>query len=163
VLRFAGPYEGALRSNLLFLKKHAHVCHRMRERIRSQLKREEELLSADSLIPVPLHPQRLKERGYNQAEVIARLVARAFDRPLDGRSLVRVKHTDPHRAGMDPTARTKSVSNAFDVTEPERVKGMTVLLVDDIYTTGATLNECARVLRKAGAKSIYAFTVARTI
>jgi ComF family protein len=163
LLRFVGPYEGALRSNLLFLKTRDHLCRRLREMITDRLSREEQLLSANLLIPVPLHPRRQKERGYNQAEVIAKLITSTFDRPLNRRSLIRVKHTDPHRAGMDSAARTKSVSNAFDVVKPEEVGGKKIMLVDDIYTTGATLNECARVLSEAGASDVYAFTVARTI
>lgn len=163
LLRFAGSYEGALRSNLLLLKVRPHLCRRMKELTLSKLKRERELLSADLLIPVPLHPLRLRERGYNQAEVIAKFIARTFDLQLERHFLVRVKHTDPHRAGMDSQERSRSVSGAFAVTDRERIKDKTILLVDDIYTTGATLNECARELKEAGARAVYGFTVARAI
>lgn len=117
----------------------------------------------ERIVPVPLHPLRLRERGFNQAAVIAKVVAREMGIPLDSRTVIRIKHTDRHRAGMDEVARMKSVARAFAVTRPERIRGETILLVDDVFTTGATLNACSRVLVEAGAKAVYGFTVARVM
>jgi ComF family protein len=112
---------------------------------------------ADLLIPVPLHPRRLKHRGFNQAL----LLARAFPEAETGReTLARVRHTAP-QVGLNPKERRDNVHRAFAVPRPEEVKGKNVLLVDDLYTTGATVRECARVLRRAGAKRVEVLTVAR--
>jgi len=163
LLRFAGPYEGALRANLLFLKNYPHVCQRMRELVIAVFEKETALHAANIVIPIPLHLQRLRERGFNQATPIARLISRHAKIPLRTRWLVRTKHTERHRAGMDAKARATSVAAAFAVKRPEQIKNQIVLLVDDVFTTGATLNECGRTLMEAGAKTVYGFTVARVL
>ncbi len=113
--------------------------------------------AADLLVPVPLHTRRLKERGFNQAL----LLARAFpDTPVAREALVRVRHTVP-QSGLNPKERRENVKKAFAVPRPEEVKGKKIVLVDDVYTTGATVKECARVLLKAGAREVQVLTVAR--
>jgi len=113
--------------------------------------------AADLLLPVPLHRRRLQHRGFNQAL----LLARAFPEAVVGReTLARVRHTAP-QVGLNPKERRDNVHRAFAVPRPEAVKGKNVLLVDDLYTTGATVRECARVLRRAGAKRVEVLTVAR--
>ena len=112
---------------------------------------------ADLLIPVPLHPKRIKSRGFNQAL----LLARAFPGAEVGlETLARVRYTAP-QVGLNPKERRDNVHRAFAVPRPEEVKGKKVLLVDDLYTTGATVKECARVLKRAGAKRVEVLTVAR--
>jgi len=112
---------------------------------------------ADLLIPVPLHPRRLQYRGFNQAL----LLARAFPDAKVGREmLARVRHTVP-QIGLNPKERRDNVHRAFAVPRPQEVKGKNVLLVDDLFTTGATVRECARVLRRAGARRVEVLTVAR--
>jgi ComF family protein len=113
----------------------------------------------DVVIPVPLHKQRLKERGFNQSLLLAREVARVFGLEVDYRSLKRIRPTRP-QVDLKPDERKKNVKGAFDVKSPERVRGRRVLLVDDVFTTGATVSECARVLKKAGAE-VYVLTLAR--
>lgn len=113
--------------------------------------------AAKLLAPVPLHPKRLKERGFNQAL----LLAQAFPEiPLGREVLARTRHTRP-QAGLNPKERRDNVHRAFAVTRPEDVRGKSVLLLDDVYTTGATVRECARVLIKAGAREVNVLTVAR--
>jgi len=163
LLRFAGPYEGALRKNVLFLKDHPYICQRMKVMILETFQREDRLHSATQVMPVPLHPLRRKERGFNQAELIARLIARQAKIPLDRHTLARIKHTDRHRAGMDAQARAKSVGAAFTVKRPDRVRDQVILLVDDVFTTGATLNACGHALVQAGARAVYGFTIARVL
>jgi ComF family protein len=113
--------------------------------------------AADLLVPVPLHPRRLKERGFNQAL----LLAKAFpDKPLAREVLIRVRHTMP-QSGLNPKERRENVKRAFTAPRPEEIKGKSVLLIDDVYTTGATVRECARILRQAGALEVAVLTVAR--
>ena len=111
-------------------------------------------------VPVPLHPKRLRQRGYNQSLLLARHVAARLATPLDFLSLRRVRHTAP-QSGLGSEERRRNVRGAFAVNNPGVVKGKTVLLVDDVATTGNTLNECARVLGKAGCERILCVVLAR--
>jgi len=162
-LRFLGPYTGALRAQLLFLKRKPYVCRRLREEIREEVAAESAFRDAELILPVPLHPRRQRERGYNQAELLAEEVACALGRPLRPGVLRRAIYTKPHGAGADAVARARSVAGSFVVTSAETLRGRVVLLVDDVYTTGATLNECARTVRAAGARVVYGFAVARAL
>jgi ComF family protein len=113
--------------------------------------------AADLLLPVPLHRRRLQSRGFNQAL----LLARAFPEARVGREvLARVRHTVP-QVGLNPKERRDNVHQAFAVPRPQEVKGQKILLVDDLFTTGATVRECARVLKRAGARRVEVLTVAR--
>lgn len=113
--------------------------------------------SADLIVPVPLHPKRLKQRGFNQAL----LLARAFPQGTVAReALARVRHTVP-QVELKPKERRDNVKGAFAVPDPALVKSKNILLLDDVYTTGATVRECAKVLRRAGARQVDVVTVAR--
>ncbi len=160
-LRYVGPYRGALRAHLLFLKRKPQVCGRLRERIREALRDEPLFSDVELVLPVPLHPRRLRERGYNQAAVLAKDVARALARPLREDVMRRIVDTEPRRAGMDARERAQSIAGSFAVTSEEAVRGKVILLVDDVYTSGATLNECARTVRQAGARLVFGFVIAR--
>ena len=112
-------------------------------------------------MPVPLHPKRLRERSFNQSLLLARHVARRLGFELDFLSLRRVRYTQP-QTGLKKDQRRKNVRKAFDLKAPDVVKGRDVILVDDVTTTGNTLNECARVLKRSGAKNVFCVTLART-
>jgi ComF family protein len=113
--------------------------------------------NADLIVPVPLHSKRLKKRGFNQAL----LLAKAFPQvPLGRQVVVRVRHTVP-QVDLKPRDRRENVKGAFAVPEPALVKGKLILLLDDVYTTGATVRECAKALRRAGARRVEVLTVAR--
>lgn len=114
-------------------------------------------------MPIPLSKQRMIERGFNQAEVIARSVARNTDIPVDSHSLVRTTHTPMHRAGMDKRARELTVINAFKVVRPNLVRGSRILLVDDVFTSGSTASDCAKTLKKAGAERVKVLTLAQAV
>jgi len=114
----------------------------------------------DVVMPVPLHPLRQRERTYNQSALLAEALARRMDRRLDTRSLARVRETST-QTKLDAVHRRANVAGAFQVKRPEWVAQRCVLLVDDVMTTGATLDECARVLKKAGARTVWAATLAR--
>jgi ComF family protein len=113
----------------------------------------------DLLVPVPLHPARKRERGFNQAEALAKLIARKRGIPCQP-LLKRVRYTTTQTA-FDRTERMNNLRNAFRLRKNADVRGLRVLLIDDVLTTGATLSECAHVLRKAGALSVCAATAAR--
>jgi len=112
------------------------------------------------IVPVPLHSKRLRERGFNQSLLLARHVAESLGAQIDFLALRRVRYTTP-QTGLGKKERKKNVRKAFQVVEPSVFKGRTVLLVDDVATTGNTLDECARVLKRSGCKKVYGLTLAR--
>jgi ComF family protein len=119
-------------------------------------------LGADVVVPVPLHPDRERERGYNQAELIARPLARLLRLKLGPYLLVRTQPRPPQLL-LSRAQRWESVRGAYATWQGVRVDKLRVLLVDDVLTTGATLDACARVLLKAGAASVFGLTVARVV
>lgn len=121
-----------------------------------------ELARAELLVPVPLHAKKFKSRGYNQSELLARELGRLRGLPVDALSVVRVRNT-PSQTGFGREGRLQNMSGAFACVRPEQVKGKTVLLIDDVATTGATLEGCAEALKAAGAKAVMAYTFAREV
>jgi ComF family protein len=117
--------------------------------------------SFDVVVPVPLHPRRLAERGFDQAVPLARAVARESGLPLRPRALRRLRATAP-QAALVGEARRANVRGAFAVSRPSEVAARRVLLVDDVVTTGATARACAAALREAGAKGVGVLSLART-
>ena len=158
--RACGSYEGGLRASILALKREPHVARRLAAMMLQAQKRKPSD-KADLIIPVPLHSRRERERGFNQAALLARELARETKLPVDEHSLVRRSQTERHRTGMDARARRESVADAFAVRHPKLIAGRRVLLVDDVFTTGATVSACAAVLKAAGAKDVYVLTIAR--
>jgi ComF family protein len=112
------------------------------------------------VVPVPLHPLRLAERGFNQSALLARHACARLGGDFAPRALVRVRDTD-RQASLDRAGRLRNVEDAFLARRPERVQGRRVLLVDDVATTGATLRACAQALRNAGALEVASAVVAR--
>lgn len=158
--RACGTYEGALRASILELKRRPQVARRVVD-LMSEIQNREPLSSADLIVPVPLHATRERERGFNQALILARELARCSGMPLDEHSLVRRVQTEMHRVGMDAKARRKSVAGAFFVRRTDLITGNRILLIDDVFTTGATVSACATVLIDAGAEEVFVLTVAR--
>lgn len=158
--RACGFYEGALRAAVLELKREPHVAPRLSHLMLATLQRAP-LNSANLIIPVPLHSERERERGFNQAALLASELARLSGLLLDEYSVARRVHTERHRAGMDARARRDSVADAFAIRHPKLVAGQRVLLVDDVFTTGATVSACAAALKEAGAEDVFVLTVAR--
>lgn len=118
-------------------------------------------LKGSLIMPVPLHPRRLRSRGFNQSLLLARCVASKTGSDLDFLSLRRTRFTKP-QTELSSEERKKNVRKAFEVVRPEAVKGKTIVLVDDVATTGSTLNECAKALKRAGADSVLCLVLART-
>jgi len=117
-------------------------------------------VTGDLVVPVPLHPCRLAERGYNQAALLAAEVATALALPLAARALDRVRHT-PQQARLSRAERAGNVAAAFTAPSPRRIQGRRVILVDDVATTGSTLGACREALMRAGATSVVAVVVAQ--
>ena len=118
-------------------------------------------VSLDGIIPVPLHRRRLRWRGFNQSVILGREVARLWGVPMDPFVLLRIKETVP-QTELPEDERRRNVRAAFAVNPMKPVVGKSLLLVDDVYTSGATVNECSRTLLAAGAKKVYVLTLART-
>ncbi len=116
----------------------------------------------DVIIPVPLHSTRLREREYNQSLLLAHRMSTYLDIPLNYSILRRIRETPP-QTSLTKHARLQNLRRSFAVKTPQLLKGKSILLVDDVYTTGTTVNECAKVLRKAEAKHVYVVTLARMI
>jgi ComF family protein len=116
----------------------------------------------DAVLPVPLHPRRLRSRGYNQAQALARAAARETGWPVWVDTLRRVRDT-PILGSAAPERRRALVAGAFAVSRPARVRGLTLLLVDDVMTTGATLSACAHTLLGAGAKEVRVAVLSRAL
>ena len=119
-------------------------------------------LEADLVIPVPLHPTRLREREFNQSLLLADQVATHLHLPLLFSNLVRTVPSEP-QSTLSRKERIKNLRRAFAVRQPQLIAQKRILLIDDVFTTGTTMNECAKVLRKAGADAVFALTLARTI
>jgi ComF family protein len=118
--------------------------------------------SAELIVPVPLHPRRLRWRGFNQSVLLARQVSRAYDKPMDPFVLLRRRETPP-QTQLTEEERRRNVRGAFALNPEKSIKNKTILLVDDVYTSGATVNECSRTLRRGGAAAVYVVTLARAV
>lgn len=114
----------------------------------------------DLILPVPLHTRRLKERGFNQALILARSLFKPWKEKIRYDLLVRSRWTEP-QVRLKGRERRRNVKGAFRVQDPAQVKRRRIMLVDDVFTTGSTVNECARVLKKAGADQVWVLTLAR--
>jgi ComF family protein len=158
--RACGVYEKALRATVLCLKRQPLVPRCLSRIVIAAAKRAP-LDQCTRILPVPLHPKRQRERGFNQAEVLGQVLSSGLRLPIDAVSLFRSVHTERHRAGMDAKARRQTVEHAFGVQHPALIANETVLLVDDVFTTGATVSACAAVLLESGAKDVFVLTLAR--
>ncbi|KPU44729.1 amidophosphoribosyltransferase [Oxobacter pfennigii] len=113
----------------------------------------------DIIIPVPLHSDKLKERGYNQSYLLAEVVGRECDIDVLNGGLIRNRYTKS-QFNLSKTERRNNIKGAFEIGSAKKIKGSNILLIDDIMTTGATLNECSSVLKSFGARKIYCLTAA---
>lgn len=159
-----GPYDGPLRELLLAYKflGRLDVGRQLQGFALAAYERAQaspERAGYDALVPVPLHPRRLLVRGFNQSREIARLIAARHGLPIWQEALVRVRRTVPQMQ-LERQARAENILGAF-AADNALLAGRCVLLVDDIMTTGATLEECARVMKKAGAARVDVLVLAR--
>jgi ComF family protein len=132
------------------------------ERLAEMVSAEADRLAADVVVPVPLHRERERERGYNQAALLSKPLAKRLRLPHKAVLLVR-NRARPDKQVLSLEERWESVRGAFATRPGSQVDNLRVLLVDDVLTTGATLDACARALREAGAKSVIGLTAARAV
>jgi len=156
----------AVREAVLDFKFHnaTHLAHDLAEFAEAAVRSRLDFAQIDVVMPVPIHPARLRERGYNQSALVAERLAENLGRRHDGKSLARVVDTE-HQTRVNSSQRRQNLRHAFAV-RPGRegcVRGRTILLVDDVMTTGSTLNECAKPLVKCGARRVWCVTVARSV
>jgi ComF family protein len=164
-----GAYTGGLRE-LIHLLKYEHIrpAADVLGRMLADAAKTLEVAGEVTVIPVPLHASKLKTRGFNQSELIARAAIALLQQAGEARyeleavAMKRRRET-PSQVGMTREQRAGNLRGAFAVTVPTMVRDKQVLLVDDVLTTGATVNECTRVLRRAGAKRVWVATVARAV
>ena len=158
--RAVGLYENALSTSVLNLKNQPFLPKRLQNLLITTFQNSP-FQDTTRIIPVPLSKRRLNERGFNQAVIIAQAISKQTKITIDELSIARKIHTEKHRAGMDRKARNESVINVFEVKRPRLIENHNILLVDDVFTSGATVSNCAKVLKKHGAAKVYVLTIAR--
>ncbi len=157
-----GVYGYALMASVLHLKREPFAGSRLKKLFVARFQ-SSGFQAVEMIVPVPLSRKRLLERGFNQAAVLAKMLVARTELEFDERSLVRSVDTPMHRVGMDGKARAVSVKDAFEVKRPKTVAGKNILLVDDVYTSGATVSACAGTLKRNGAKTVRVLTLAKTL
>ena len=161
-IRAAYIYEGALRQAVLEFKYRgvSAFAEELAPLLENHLR--EHPLAADLIVPVPLFGDRLRERGYNQAELLARHLSVSLSLPMEGTALYRTRKTPPQARLVTWEDRRENMAGAFGA-RPEAVRGRRVLVLDDVCTTGATLDACGQALRAAGAASAWGMALAREV
>ncbi|MDU0459351.1 MAG: ComF family protein [Geobacteraceae bacterium] len=167
------PNYDSARAHLLHQGAARELIHAFKYRYKTHLRRPLALLALEGLtafitrqgpdviIPVPLHRKRLQSRGFNQAVLLGEVFSTRLSIPMQTGTLLRIRQTEP-QIELSVEERRSNVKGAFAVNEPERISDKRVLLLDDVMTTGSTVNECSKELKKAGALSVTVATVART-
>lgn len=158
-----GRYEGVLQELILHYKygREKLLAEPLSNWAIECLAQDKAILNEVKLItPVPLSKTKLRQRGFNQSELLARQLSETFSLPLSVNNLIRLKEI-PAQASLSRTERFKNIKDAFAIKYPDEFKDKTVLLVDDVLTTGATASEISRVLKRNGARCVYVIVVAR--
>lgn len=161
--RSAFLYEGAIRDLIHSFKYHQQTHLRyplalLMLAVVTDIMRDHRL---NLIIPVPLHRSRLRQRGFNQAVLLGRVLSHRLLIPMQFDTLARTRRTEP-QVELSASERRQNVKGAFSVHKPDKIVGRRILLIDDVMTTGSTMDECANELKKAGATTVIATTIART-
>ena len=168
-LYFALPYkEKQLTRKLIYQFKYQPYLKDLAKTLASVLiehfllsgKNTDEIWENGVLIPVPLEKKKLKARGYNQAEELGKQLSEVLQIPIISNNLIKIKPTEPQME-LSKELREKNLESAFSIKKPAELAGKKIFLVDDVYTTGSTMEECAKTLRQAGAKQIWGIAIAR--
>ncbi len=162
--RAVGYYEGPLREAIHRWKyeEKSYLTLFFGEKLAEGFCRYWDPQSFDLIIPVPLHSKRLRERGFNQALLLVKELSRRTRIPYSKR-LLQKRILTPPQVNLSGGEREKGVRGSFHIQRDEEIEGKSILLVDDVYTTGATVNECSKVLLKAGAERVDVLTIAHAI
>lgn len=166
------PHFDIARAHLLYEESARELIHHFKYSNKTHLRRPLALLALDGLtefiakstpdliIPVPLHRSRLRSRGFNQAVLLGDLFSSRLSIPMLADGLIRTRQTEP-QIELSAEDRKNNVKGAFSANRPDDLSGKSILLLDDVMTTGSTVNECAKVLKKSGAASVFVVTIAR--
>ena len=157
------PYEGIIREKLIQYKFQgkSYLSTFFAKILQNHEKMSRLLESYDIIIPVPMYSKKEKLRGYNQTALIAKEIAKAYQNLIyDGKSLQKIKDTKM-QSSLNKKQRKNNIKNAYNVINQQKIKDKKIVLLDDIYTTGATANECSKMLKQAGAKEILVVTIAK--
>jgi competence protein ComFC len=154
-------YSGIIKESIIRYKffNKVYYYRTFAKFLSDKVKRVTTLSDFDMCISVPLFRKKEFERGYNQAYLISKVLSKELHIPEGSSSLERIKNTDAQSL-LAKNQRVQNIKNAFQVKNPDRIKNKNILLVDDIFTTGSTIDECSRVLKAAGAKSVVAAVIA---
>lgn len=155
-------YEGVIRKAIITLKyKYStEIAKELENCIFKELKKQN-FLDKYFLVPIPLHPKRLNERGFNQSELVGKLIAQHMNWKFEPNLLFKNKET-LHQVGLKGDARRKNLKNVFSVASSNFLQDrLSLVLFDDVVTTGSTLSEAKKVLEKAGFKNIWSLTIAK--
>jgi ComF family protein len=159
----AAYYEGVMKEAILQLKFHQKVGlgKYLAEVLIAQIPATLNIADYQCILPVPLHATHQKRRGYNQSQILAQHLARHYGLQLVQQNLLRIRQIKTQSQIKGRQARKDNVKNAFYVKSPQAIHKQRVILVDDVLTTGATVNECAKMLKRAGAASVLVLTLSR--
>lgn len=162
--RAIGSYEGPLREAIHRWKyeEKGYLTSFFGEKLAEGFLRHWDSSSFDLLIPVPLHSKRLRERGFNQALLLVKELSQRTRIPYSKR-LLRKRISTPPQIHLSGRERERGVRGSFHIQREDEIEGKVILLVDDVYTTGATVNECSKVLLKAGAERVDVLTLAHAL
>jgi ComF family protein len=162
--RAFGVYDGSLMEAIHIFKyaKKASLSRPLSALVRETFLRFWDSDTIDLIVPVPLHVKRLRERGFNQSYLLIKRWAKQEGLPFDGALLSRHRWTEPQTT-LSRKERQRNIKGAFAARKPDRTKDKRILLVDDVYTTGATVTACAQVLLEACAESVDILTLARAV
>jgi len=160
----ACQYEGVLKKAVRLFKYGGFMslANAFSDLLLEFMAKRTDIKDIDVIVPVPLHPVRFRERGFNQSNILCAPIAKRYGIPARPACLVKVRHTKPQSI-LDRAERLRNVRRAFSVADKASIKGKNILLVDDVYTTGATIHEAARALKKAGASCVSAITLAKGV
>ncbi len=131
------------------------------KKLSTLIKNEDDYKNIEIIISVPMYKNKERRRGYNQSYLLAKEIAKDLKLKLIKNILIKIKDTEP-QSKKPMRERRQNIRGSFFVKDPMKIKGKEILLIDDVFTTGSTVNECSRILRQAGAKKIYVATIART-
>lgn len=156
-----GDYSGILRKMIHYIK-YRNVFSLSETLVNLWLEKYPEVLPKfDLLTPIPLHPKRFLERGYNQAEILAKLFCQKRNLSFSNQVLIRNRQTPAQMSIKNLKERRKNIIGAFSYTEKISIEGKSIALIDDVATTGATIFEAAKVLKRNGAKTVWGIVLAR--
>ncbi len=163
LLAATGNYDDPILQNLIHCFKYRKMdflTPTLNEIIVKYIKNLKLELGNFIVVPIPLHFFREKSRGFNQAKLLAKAVARHFNLPLID-ALRKIKNNEPQAKCKDAEKRAANVANCFKIKNPESVKGKNIILIDDVFTSGATMTEAVKILKQNGAKRIIALVLAK--